>query len=313
MNILLTGARGQLGHELQRTLAPLGTVIALDRVACDLSKPEQIRAQVRALQPQIIVNAAAYTAVDRAEREPEHAFAINAHAVEVLAQEALHHEALLVHYSTDYVFDGRKRTPYTEADAPHPLSVYGQSKWAGEQAIAASGARALILRSSWVMGVHGHNFIKTVLRLAAQRDTLDVVNDQHGVPTAAAWIAEVTAQLLSRNLLPTGVYHLAAVGMTNWFDYARYVLRAAQGAGLNLRLTEAGVRAVSTDEYRALQSTPLAPRPAYSLLDTRKLQQTFGITPPDWQRGVDAVLEQLFLQATSFPSPSLPLPWGEGS
>ncbi len=294
LKILLLGKNGQLGFELQRALAPLGPVVALDRAHCDLAAPEQIRACVRQVQPEVIVNAAAYTAVDRAESEPEQAHAINAVAPGVLAQEALRLDALLVHYSTDYVFDGRKATPYVETDAAAPLNVYGASKRAGEQAVLDSDARSLILRTSWIFGVHGSNFPKTILRLAAERDALDVVSEPCGAPTSAALVADVSAQILGQYLrgsaadFPFGLYHLSASGSTQWPDYARDVVQAALNAGRTLRLRPERIRPIGSAQY-----VQAASRPFNSLLDTRKLREAFGLTLPDWRSGLDHVLEQL--------------------
>lgn len=295
MRIFLTGSAGQVGHELARALAPLGELVATDRAQCDLADPSALRACVREVQPQLIVNAAAYTAVDQAEREPELAHAINALAPGVLAEEAARLGALLVHYSTDYVFDGCQSTPYSERDTPHPLNVYGHSKWAGEQAIARSGARALVVRTSWVYGVHGRNFIKAVLRKAAAGEALRVVNDQHGAPTSAALIAAVTAQMAVQSLQRPeglcGTYHLSARGATTWYELARFVVRAAQG---RVKLKEEDIESVSTAQYRAEHDT-MAVRPMNSLLDTTQLQHTFALELPEWSADVAQVVEQLLL------------------
>lgn len=293
--LLVTGANGQVGFELRRSLAPLGHVVAVDRRRCDLSQPDSIRAIVREVRPDIIVNAAAYTAVDKAESEPEPAHAINGAAPGVLAREAKTIGALLVHYSTDYVYDGAKDGPYVETDAVNPQSVYGRSKLEGELAIQASGASALILRTCWVAGAHGGNFAKTMLRLASERDTLRVIADQFGAPTTAALIADVTAQIVARHwlhgdraLFPAGVYHLAAAGETSWHGYAVAVLRQAQARGMALRVAPEQVEAIPTAAY------PLpAPRPANSRLDTQKLRETFDVFLPDWQDGVAHLLDQI--------------------
>ena len=236
MKILLTGKNGQVGFELQRALAPLGEIVAVDQAGCDLADAAAIRRLVRTTQPHIIVNPAAYTAVDQAEAEPQRAQAINGDAPGILGEEARDIGALVVQYSTDYVFDGRKSGAYGEDDAPNPLNVYGRSKLAGERALAASGARCLIFRTSWVYGAHGANFAKTMLRLAAERTSLKVVADQHGAPTSAALIADATAQVLGQYLcrpagadlqdFPYGLYHLVAGGRTNWHEYAQAVVRA---------------------------------------------------------------------------------------
>ena len=294
MRILLTGKNGQVGFELQRALAPLGEVVAVDRAQCDLADVASIRAMVREIRPQIIVNSAAYTAVDRAECERDQAMAINATAPGVLGEEAARIGAGVVHFSTDYVFDGRQVETYRESDAENPLSVYGLSKLAGERALAASGAANLILRTSWVVGAHGDNFAKTILRLAAERDALSVVSDQVGAPTSAALIADVTAQLIGRMRregpegFPFGLYHLTANGATNWHDYAVYVVESARSAGLRTMLAPENIRAISTAEY-----PQLAKRPANSRLCSEKIQQTFGLTLPKWQSGLDHILTQI--------------------
>lgn len=291
---LLLGAGGQVGHELNRTLAPLGRVIAPDRTEADLGAPESLRIVVRRYRPHAIINAAAYTAVDRAESEPRLAQTINGVAPGVLAEEAQALGACLVHYSTDYVFDGRQEAPYTEDDAPNPLSVYGHSKLAGEGAVAGACARALVLRTSWVVGQHGTNFLKTILQLAAERDSLRVVADQHGAPTSAPLIAEVTAHILLR-MMPVppgdgrwGLYHLVASGVTSWHGYARYAVGRAHELGMPLRATPASVTPITTTEY----PTP-ATRPASSRLDTARIRAAFSVHLHDWRYGVDQVLAQL--------------------
>lgn len=292
--ILVLGANGQVGHELPRALGRLGEVIALDRSGADLSRPESLRGVVRELRPHAIVNAAAYTAVDRAESEPELAATINAVAPGVLAEEAQAIGACLVHYSTDYVFDGRKATPYDERDAPNPRSAYGESKLAGERAVATAWGRHLILRTCWVVSAHGVNFLRTMLRLAAERESLRVVDDQHGSPTSAALIAEVTASVLETMLsVPEGdprwgLYHLAASGDTTWHGCARYLIGRAHALGFPLRATPDRVTAIRTADYPTA-----AVRPANSRLDTARLRATFPIQLPDWRLGVDQVLDQL--------------------
>ncbi|TAM03061.1 MAG: dTDP-4-dehydrorhamnose reductase [Paraburkholderia sp.] len=293
--LLVTGSNGQVGFELRRSLAPLGRVIALDRAGCDLSRPDALRGVLREWRPDVIVNAAAYTAVDKAEGDGDAAFAINAVAPGVLAEEARLAGSLLVHYSTDYVFDGCKQDPYVEADAVNPQSVYGQSKLAGEQAIEAAGVTALVLRTCWVAGAHGGNFAKTMLKLGRERDTLRVIADQFGAPTTASLIADVTAQIVSRHWLhgrresfPAGVYHLAAGGETTWHGYATEVLKSAAARGIELKVDPASIEAIPTSAY------PLpAPRPANSRLDTRKLRETFGIYLPDWREGTHLLLDQI--------------------
>lgn len=295
MKILLTGKNGQVGFELQRSLAPLGEIVAVDQTDCDLADADAIRRLVSTTRPGIIVNPAAYTAVDKAETDVAHAQAINGTAPGIFGEEAAKLGALVVHYSTDYVFKGEKPGYYTEADAPDPQSVYGKTKLEGEHALAASGAKHLIFRTSWVFGAHGANFAKTMLRLAAERPTLKVVADQFGAPTSAALIADVTAQVLGQYLcrpasaeFPYGLYHLVAAGRTNWHEYAQAVVMAAQAAGRPLKLGAQDVQAISTTEY------PLpAPRPANSCLDTTLLCNTFGLSLPDWRQGLQHVMTQL--------------------
>lgn len=296
MKILLTGKHGQVGFELQRALAPLAEIVAVGHAECDLAQPDALRRLIREVAPQIIVNAAAYTAVDKAESEPALAQAINADAPCLMGEEAKRLGALVVHYSTDYVFDGRKAGAYTEDDAPNPLNVYGQSKLAGERALIASGARHLIFRTSWVFGAHGGNFVKTILRLAAERDTLRVVADQFGAPTSAALIADVTAQILGQYIRACrpasadfgyGLYHLVAAGRTSWHEYAQEIVRAALAGGRPLRLRPEDVQAIATADY------PLpAKRPANSCLETAKLRKTFGLVLADWRQGLQHVITQ---------------------
>jgi dTDP-4-dehydrorhamnose reductase len=293
MRILLTGKNGQVGFELQRALAPLGELLALDRSQCDLSRPEALRTLIREARPDVIVNAAAHTAVDRAETETGLAMAVNAHAPGVLGEEAQRLGALVVHFSTDYVFDGTQDAPYTEADPPNPQSAYGASKWAGEQALQASGARHVIFRTSWVAGAHGGNFAKTMLRLATERNSLAVVADQFGAPTSAALLADVTALLLrdatqEPDAFAYGLYHLAASGSTNWHAYACYVIDRARAAGWPVKVAPQAIRAIRSDEYQ----TP-ARRPANSRLDTRRLCTTFDLHMPHWTCGIDHLLEQI--------------------
>jgi dTDP-4-dehydrorhamnose reductase len=293
--LLVTGSNGQVGFELRRSLAPLGRVIALDRARCDLSRPDELRRVVRELRPDVIVNPAAYTAVDKAETEADLAHAINGVAPGVLAEEAKALGSLLVHYSTDYVFDGRKDGAYVESDAVGPQSVYGKSKLAGEQAITASGATALVLRTCWVAGAHGGNFAKTMLKLGRDRDSLRVIADQFGAPTTASLIADVTAQIVSRHWLhgereafAAGIYHLAAAGETTWHGYATEVLRGAAARGVELKVDPERIEAIPATAY------PLpAARPSNSRLDTSKLRETFDIHLPDWQQGIHLLLDQI--------------------
>lgn len=295
--ILVTGSNGQVGFELRRSLAPLGNVVALDRAGCDLSRADELRRVVREHRPSVIVNAGAYTAVDKAETDSDLAFAVNGAAAGVLAEEARALGCLLVHYSTDYVFDGTAQGTYAENDVVNPQSVYGKSKLAGERAIAESAAQALVLRTSWVAGAHGGNFAKTMLRLASERDSLRVIADQFGAPTTAALIADVTAQIVARHWLagsraafPSGVYHLAAAGETSWHGYAVEVLRYARSLGVALKAGPESVEAIPATAY------PLpAPRPTNSRLDTTHLRETFGIHLPAWEQGMHHMLDQILL------------------
>lgn len=294
MKILITGKNGQLGFELERALAPLGEIVAVGHAECDLSNAEAIRALVRRIAPDVIVNPAAYTAVDKAESDSAAAFAVNAEAPRVLGEEAARLGAFMVHYSTDYVFDGRKDGAYSENDVPNPQSVYGHTKLAGECALADANPRHLILRTSWVVGRHGGNFAKTVLRLAADRDCLTVVADQFGAPTSAALLADLTAHLVLRHAgngskpFPYGTYHVVAAGETNWCDYARFVIAEALTAGKPLKATLDNVYPLTTAQY----PTP-AKRPANSRLNTTHFRNTFGLCLPDWQEGVRHVLQQI--------------------
>jgi dTDP-4-dehydrorhamnose reductase len=294
MKILLLGKNGQVGWELQRALAPLGELIPLGREGADgrcgdLSRPDDLALTVRELAPDVIVNAAAYTAVDRAENDVEQARLINAKTVGVLATEAFKINALLVHYSTDYVFDGSGSRPWREYDTPAPLSVYGRTKLEGEQAILASGCRHLVFRTSWVYAARGHNFARTMLRLAAERERLTVIDDQHGAPTGAELIADVTAHALRATLMRPeleGLYHLAARGETTWHGYATYVIEQARALGQSLKVHE--IIPIPTRDY----PTP-ATRPLNSRLDTSKLTATFGLTLPHWTVGVERMLHEI--------------------
>ena len=295
MNILLLGKGGQVGWELQRSLAVLGQVTALDfdspEHCGDFSQPEGIRDTVRRLRPDVIVNAAAHTAVDKAESEPELARLLNATTPGVLAEEAARLGAWLVHYSTDYVFDGSGTRPWVETDAPAPLSVYGRTKLEGEQLIQQSGCQHLILRTSWVYAARGGNFAKTMLRLAQERDRLTVIDDQWGAPTGADLLADVTAHAirqLQQRPQDAGLYHCVAGGETNWNLYAKYVLDQAEQAqaAINIKATE--VAPVPTSAF----PTP-ATRPHNSRLNTAKLQSTFGLTLPHWQAGVARMLTEI--------------------
>ncbi len=295
MKILLFGKNGQVGWELQRSLAPLGELITLDsgsREMCgDFSNPAELARTVRAVAPDVIVNAAAYTAVDKAESEAELARTVNARAPGVLAEEALRAKSLLVHYSTDYVFDGSGDKPWLESDATAPLNVYGATKLEGEQLIQQSGCRHLILRTSWVYGARGGNFIRTMLRLARERDSLNVIDDQIGAPTGADLLADVTAHAVRTALQRpevSGLYHLVAGGEVSWHGYASYVIGFAARSGVDIRVAPDAIKPVPTSAF----PTP-ARRPHNSRMDTAKLRQTFGLYLPDWQIGVARMLSEV--------------------
>jgi len=291
--ILLTGANGQVGFELARGLQGLGHVVALDRSGLDLADSEQIRRVVRELSPALIVNAAAYTAVDLAESDVAAAMRLNAEAPDILAQEAKRLGALLVHYSTDYVFDGTKDGPYEEDDAANPLNVYGKSKLAGEQAIAASGCAHLILRTSWVYGARGKNFLRTMLQLGAQREELSVVADQIGAPTWSRTIAAITSDVLSQLLAQdqdewlrcSGIYHLTASGATSWCGFAQAIFDTSTLANKPM------IRAIPTAAYSG--SPTAAVRPKNSRLSNHKLFATFGLTAPDWREALELCMADL--------------------
>ena len=294
MKLLLTGKDGQVGFELQRSLAPLGEVVAVDQADCDLSDAQAIRQLVTRVRPDVIVNPAAYTAVDKAESDQERAAAVNAVAPGIFGEEAARLGAFVIHYSTDYVFDGTRQGAYVEDDATNPQSVYGRTKRDGEIALANANLRHLILRTSWVVGAHGGNFAKTMLRLAAERDSLSVVADQWGAPTSAALLADLTAHLVRQwqregeGAFPYGTYHCVASGETHWCDYARYVIGQAIKAGKSLKVQPEAIKPITTADY----PTP-AKRPANSRLDTRKFRDTFGLELPHWQRGLDHILQQI--------------------
>lgn len=298
MKVLLLGKNGQVGWELQRSLAPLGELVALDRHSTlagggcgDLNDMDGLRETVLRLRPDVIVNAAAHTAVDKAESEPELARTLNATAPGVLAEAAQAVGALLVHYSTDYVFDGSGTTPWTEDAATGPLSVYGQTKLEGENLIATSGARHLIFRTSWVYAARGGNFARTMLRLAQERERLTVIDDQFGAPTGAELIADVTAHAVRQTLRDDaccGTYHLAAAGETTWNGYARFVLETARALQPGLALKAQEVAPVPTSAF----PTP-ARRPLNSRLNTARLRGAFGLNLPHWQHGVRRMLAEI--------------------
>jgi dTDP-4-dehydrorhamnose reductase len=287
--ILVTGVNGQVGHELIKTLAPLGKLIALTREDLDLTQPIQIQAVLEQYQPTIIVNPAAYTAVDKAESDSETAYQVNQYAPHIMAQWAATHDALLIHYSTDYVFDGTKESAYLEDDATNPQSVYGHSKYLGEEVIRQTHAKHFILRTSWVFGVHGNNFIKTILRLAKERSALNIVADQHGAPTSAHLIAKVTAQLIQsyrQYSVACGTYHLCAAGCTTWYEYAHFIVQTALEQGMTLTLNQ--LESISTSEYL----TP-AIRPKNSRLNCDKLSTALSLELPYWQDDVKEVIAKI--------------------
>lgn len=295
MKILLLGKGGQVGWELQRSLAPLGELIALDwdsTEACgDFTQPEALAATVRAIAPQVIVNAAAYTAVDQAQAEPDRARLINATAPAALARQAQALGAWLVHYSTDYVFDGSGQQPWRETDAPAPLNVYGQTKLEGELAVAATCERHLIFRTSWVYAARGNNFAKTMLRLAAEREKLTVIDDQIGAPTGADLLADVTALALrqvSQQAQCAGLYHLAAAGQTSWHGYASHVIAQARRLKPDLSWRVQEIQPVPSSAFQTA-----AKRPHNSRLDTRLVRSTFHLHLPAWQQGVDRLLAEI--------------------
>jgi dTDP-4-dehydrorhamnose reductase len=291
--VLILGGAGQLGLELQRSFAGQDPMAAVDRAVADLAVPDQLRAIVRRVQPNVIVNAAAYTAVDRAESEPELAMAVNARAPRILAEEARALDALLVHYSTDYVFDGTRPEPWTESDAPHPLNVYGASKHAGEEAVQQSGCRHLIFRTSWVYGPHGRNFLLTMLRLGREREQLTVVDDQVGAPTTSLELARATKTIVDGVLegqfgAPenwTGLYHMTCSGSVSWCGFAEAIFERAEKL-LDGRRPQ--VVPIPTGDY----PTP-AKRPQNSVLSNARLQERFGVALAPWEQALDAVMERL--------------------
>ena len=292
MKILLLGKNGQVGSELQRSLAPLGELLALDRSSTshcgDLSNLEGLVETVREFRPNVVVNAAAYTAVDKAETDSQTAFLVNELAPEALASVCAAIDAYLVHFSTDYVFDGSRQKPWLETDATAPLNVYGHSKLAGEKGIAEQGAKHVIFRTSWVYGTEGGNFAKTMLRLAQERERMTVINDQFGAPTAAALLADVTSLALQASQPLTGIYHLAAAGETTWYAYADYVLAKAKQIKPSLNYAVRDLVAVPTADF----PTPAA-RPLNSRLNCSRLEQALQLNLPPWQAGVDALLTKI--------------------
>lgn len=293
MKILVTGKNGQVGFELMRTLAPLGTVVGVDVKECDLAQSAAIDALLERVRPDIIVNPAAFTEVDKAESQPIIAHAVNAQAPKLLARYAARHNIPIIHFSTDYVFDGKKDGPYTEEDEAKPTSVYGKTKWLGEEAVRKLAAKHIIIRTSWVFGSHGVNFLKTMLKLAAERDKLSVVSDQYGAPTSARMLAEAVAQIITELGEPGsyrkyGTYHVAARGETSWHGYAQVVVERAIKLGLDLKISPKEIKPITTKEY------PMpAPRPANSRLDTTKVSMTFSVSLPKWQDEVEKVIQEL--------------------
>lgn len=293
MKILVTGKNGQLGFELERALGRLGQVVAVEHDECDLADEDAIRRLVRREGPGVVVNAAAYTAVDAAEQDRAAAFAVNARAPQVLAQECAAGGAVLVHFSTDYVFSGEKQGSYLESDTTGPLNVYGESKLEGERLVAASNPRHIILRTSWVVGAHGKNFAKTILRLAAERDSLAIVADQFGAPSSAPMLAHATAHLVEQLARGDrndayGTYHLCGAGETNWCEYARFVVEEALRLGAQLKLRPEDIKPIPAASY------PMpARRPANSRLDTSRFQTMFGYELPHWRNAVREVLVEI--------------------
>jgi dTDP-4-dehydrorhamnose reductase len=296
VRILLLGGNGQVGTELRRSLAPLGELVVATREgrladggaceAADFDQPSTLPALVERIAPDVVVNAAAHTRVDRAETERDAAFRANAEAPAALAEACARRGATFVHYSTDYVFDGHGSRPYREGDATAPLGVYGASKLAGEEAVRASGARHLVFRTAWVYAAHGSNFLRTMLRLAGERDELRVVADQRGTPTPAALIADVTATVLAQASARSGLWHLTATGDTTWCGFAEAIMAGARARGLIARAPR--IVPITTSDY----PTPAA-RPGYSVLDCSALQRDFGIALPDWREGLDNTLDRL--------------------
>jgi len=295
MRLLVTGARGQVGWKLSRSLMPLGDVVALDRRQCDLSRPELLPSAIRSIKPDVIVNAAAYTAVDKAEREEKLAMTVNGTAVGVLAEEARKANIVLVHYSTDYVFDGAKQTPYSEEDAPNPINVYGRSKLAGDAAVHQAGGAYVILRTSWVYAGRGHNFLDTILRLASEREELRIVDDQIGAPNWARDIADATALIIraicqeqAQGQFASGLFNLTASGATSWHGFAKAILEDATRYSLLPAQHLPQLKPIPSEEY----PTPAA-RPKNSRLAGDRISKRFGIALPDWKQGLARCIEEM--------------------
>ena len=293
MKILVTGKNGQVGHELMRTLKPLGDVVGVDVKECDFRQSAAIELMLQKIKPDIIVNPAAYTEVDKAESEPTTAHAINAQAPKILARYASRENIPMIHFSTDYVFDGKKEGAYNEEDEPNPQSVYGKTKWLGEEAVRKMVAKHIILRTSWVFGSHGVNFLKTMLKLSKQRDKLSVVADQYGSPTSARVLAESVAEIIKQLSEPGsyrkyGTYHLVCKGHTSWHGYAQLVVETAAKIDSDIKINPEQIKPIKTSEY------PLpAARPINSRLDTQKIIETFGLSLPNWQAEVKNVVDSV--------------------
>jgi len=293
MKILVTGKNGQVGHELMKTLAPLGEVVGVDVKECDLAQSAAIDALLERVRPDIIINPAAYTEVDKAESEPTIAHAVNAQAPKLLARYAARRNIPIIHFSTDYVFDGKKDGPYSEEDEANPRSVYGKTKWLGEDAVRKLAAKHIIIRTSWVFGSHGVNFLKTMLKLAQERDKLSVVSDQYGAPTSAKMLAEAVAQIVTELNEPGsyrkyGTYNIVARGETSWHGYASLVVEKATGLGLDIKISPKDIKPILSKDY------PMpAPRPSNSRLDTSKVSTVFSVRLPKWQDEVESVIKEL--------------------
>ena len=293
MKILVTGKNGQVGHELMRSLAPLGQVVGVDVKECDLAQSAAIDALLERVKPDIIINPAAYTEVDKAESQPTIAHAVNAQAPKLLARYAARHNIPIIHFSTDYVFDGKKEGPYVEDDEANPKSVYGKTKWLGEESVRKLAAKHIIIRTSWVFGSHGVNFLKTMLKLASERDKLSVVSDQFGAPTSARLLADAVAQIVTELGEPGsyrkyGTYNVAARGETSWHGYAQVVVEKAIKHGMAVKINPKDIKPISSREY------PMpAPTPVNSRLDTTKVSTVFSVSLLKWQDEVEKVIQEL--------------------
>lgn len=292
MKIFLTGRNGQLGSEMYRSLSTQGKVYAFNSGELNLAEPRKIVDVIHDIKPDIIINTAAYTAVDKAELEPLYANNINHLAPSIMAREAEKIGSTMIHFSTDYVFDGTKQGAYVESDPTNPLNTYGRTKLAGDIAVSNMCSRHLILRTSWVHGAYGHNFIKTIFRLAHEKQEINVVIDQRGIPTSATFLADITTNLLTQaykkpESFPYGIYHLTALGNTSWYEYARFIIQECLDRGLPLKLPVDGIKSIKTIDYKT-QAT----RPLNSCLDTSKFRDTFNMHLPEWEKGVRHTLNQ---------------------